>query len=135
METLLILLGLCSFVLLAFMGYSFLSAGITEFRFQNALKKRGISTMGRVVKIREEKNDDRTTLYPTFSYTINGYPHEAETHAMSAFNPFDVGQEVTLHYLPEKPEVCTWRRNNNEGYLLVGLGVFVLVMFIWILVK
>ncbi|MFC5409009.1 DUF3592 domain-containing protein [Larkinella bovis] len=120
----LVLLGL-----ILFCGCLSIWHGYKTILFFRALRRRGQSVRGKVVEIREDRDlsENEVSLYPIVSYSFNGQQYQVESDRF-LFQPFTVGQEITLRFLPEQPAKCTWRKTGMSGiaWMLFGLAIVLL---------
>lgn len=119
-----ILVSSCFF---AFVGWDLLQRGLKSIHLHKQLRERGLTTTGKLIYIRDEEADRTKWSYPLFSYNANGKIYESEAE-LDSEGWLSRGKTYPVHYLPEKPEQCYWRKTPFWGYFHCLLGIL-LVLF------
>ena len=87
-------------------------------------------TKGKVTDIIRQKHRERdsegettisTSFYPVLEYTVGENTYVKKSSSGSSVSTYFIGQEIEIHYNPEKPE--EYYANQNIGPMIVGMGL------------
>ena len=90
------------------------------------------SVEGKVVDIaRKWDNNGSTSFYPIFEYTVNGntYVHQSQTGSRPC--RYHIGQNIEIHFNPEKPEQFYDKESNITGTVfgIITIIIGAILMF------
>jgi hypothetical protein len=86
-------------------GTGFIAIGIWELTSSNDLHRRGVRTLGTVTGFREEMSGDDKMYYPIIHFRDrDGAEQTVRYPSGSNVKFYQLGQQVTVIYLPEEPE-------------------------------
>jgi len=110
-----------------------IGAGLT-YR-QHAMEARGVETEGRVVSLSQSCDDDGCTYSPVVRFNTRGGQSITFESSYSSSPPaYDVGEQVTIIYLPDDPEKAVIQ---GEGqlfriiFMIVGGGVIIFGLWVF----